>query len=296
MHNFVPCGKDPQKIDVNARAFGMLKKSLLVAAAASGMFLAANAAQAANIITNYTTVTSFVAGATGSGAPANQVADNVNWGVFANVVGTQHDGGTIPTPRSMTTSAGETVTAKSGDGNAFTTYVQGQGDWLGQFKTGTTILGTGATLSSQPITLSFATPLSGLGVDLQTADAGAYSFTITAFNVNAQGVSHQIGSVTNSVTNSTGAFDAANPGTVIFAGLTSNQYNISYVQISASGANLADGFAIDTSLIYHTNINGTSNPDPSQGGTSTPEPGTLALLGAGLAALGAVRRRRNRAA
>jgi hypothetical protein len=281
----------------------MFKKSLLAAAAACGMFLAANAAQAANIITSYTTASAFVAGATGSGAPANQVADNVNWGVFADVVGTQHDGGTIPTPRSMTTSAGEAVTAKSGDGNAFTTYVQGQSDWLGQFKTGTTILGTGATLTSQPITLAFATPLSGLGVDLQTADAGGYSFTITAFTGGTGGTGGTvIGSVTNSGT-STGAFDAANPGSVIFAGLTSNKYNISYVQISAigsavvgGGTTLADGFAIDTSLIYHTNINGTSNPDPSQGGTSTPEPGTLALLGAGLAALGAVRRRRNRAA
>jgi hypothetical protein len=294
MHNSVPCGNNPQKIDVNARAFGMFMKSFLTVMAASGMFLAVNAAQAATIITPYTTVSSFVAGATGSNAPANQVADNVNWGVFADTLGTAHDGGTIPTPKSMTTSAGETVSAKAGDGNAFTTFVQGQ-SWSGQFNTGTTVLETSANKSTQPITLAFATAVSGIGVDLQTVDSGQYTFTITAFSGGTNGSGGtMIGSATNTGI-STGAFDSANPGTVIFAGLTSNKYNISYVQISASGASIGDGFAIDTSLIYHTNINGTSNPDPSQS-TSTPEPGTLALLGAGLAALGAVRRRRNRAA
>ena len=80
-------------------------------------------------------------------------------------------------------------------------------------------------------------------------------------------------------------------GQTVFAGLTSTAANISYVTITSS--NNSSGFAIDTSLIYHTNVNGVSNP---VGGTQTPEPGTLALLGAGLAALGAVRRRRNRAA
>ena len=88
-----------------------------------------------------------------------------------------------------------------------------------------------------------------------------------------------------------------------FAGISTDVQNnatslansgISYVTITANctAQNCGiQGFAIDTSLIYHFPLTQSTG-----GTTTTPEPGTLALLGAGLAALGAVRRRRSRAA
>jgi hypothetical protein len=99
-----------------------------------------------------------------------------------------------------------------------------------------------------------------------------------------------LGTATSDVKNSTGKASSSF-GTAAFAGLTSTAGDISYVTITALGANTASGFAIDTSLIYHFANNQTSGNQTQ----TTPEPGTLALLGAGLAALGAVRRRRQRA-
>ena len=268
--------------------FRMRVKSLLPFAAAGAIVLAAGAANAT--VVGYTTVSSFVAASNNTGL-ANQVADNVNWGVFADTLHTARDGGSIPTPSSMTTVAGENITATAGDGTAFTTYVQGQSA-TGQFATGTTVLGTSATLFTQPITLAFATAVDGVGLHVEAGDPGSYTFTITAYNSSMLA----LGTVTNTGSGN-GVFGTGNtPGTAAFGGLISNAYNISYVTIAEGPSLAGSGFAIDTSLIYHTNINGRSNPDAQQGSSQTPEPGTLSLLGAGLAGLGYVRRRLRRKA
>jgi hypothetical protein len=263
----------------------MFMKSLLTVAAAGGMFLATGGAQASSI-TGYTTQASFIAAATSANAPGNQVADQVNWAAFDNSINQPSNNGTIPYGASMTTSEGEqiTVTNSSTNSKQFTTYVEGQGTWNGNFASGTTVLYNANTLST---TLSFGTALSGLGVDLQTKLAGSYQFTITAYDSNH----NQLGSAVSLSGTSAGTTGGTSKeGTVIFDGLTSTSANISYVTITSTNDTL--GFAIDTSLIYHT---GTTTNTSGNGGTSTPEPGTIALLGAGLAALGAVRRRRNRA-
>jgi hypothetical protein len=271
----------------------MFMKSLLTVAAASAVVLAANVASASTIA--YSSASAFVAGATGTNAPLNQVADQVNWAAFDTSLGQPTQNGSIPYGSSMTTIAGEaiTVTQSVAPHKALTTYVEGASfvnsglsGWDGNFATGTTVL---YNFASSSTTLSFGTALSGLGVDLQTKNAGAYSFTITAYNSTGT----VLGTSTSSGT-SPGA-SASNGSTFenhpVFAGITSNAANISYVTITST--NNSGGFAIDTSLIYHTNVNGLSNG--AGGGTTTPEPGTIALLGAGLVALGAVRRRRDRA-
>jgi hypothetical protein len=144
--------------------------------------------------------------------------------------------------------------------------------------------------TSNTITLSFAGAVTGFGLDAQTSLAGAYGFTIQAFSGSETGTHTLLGTATNSVSTSLGrATDAF--GAAPFAGITSTAGDISYVVITATGANTGLGFAIDTSLIYHF-----ANNQTSSSGTQTPEPGTLGLLGAGLAGLGWVRRRRNRVA
>lgn len=262
----------------------MFMKSLLPALAAGALFFAAGAANAT--ITTYTTASAFVAGATGSSAPANQVADQVNWAVFDSTIGQPSNNGSIPYGASMTTTLGETVTVTNSSTNsrAFTTYVEGAGTWNGNFTNGTTVLYNFNNLST---TLSFATALSGLGVNLQTKLAGTYQFTITAYdsNMTQLGNAVSISGTSNGISSGT-----SHEGTVIFAGLTSTSANISFVTITSTNNTL--GFAIDTSLIYHTDVNGGGGDG---GNTQTPEPGTLGLLGAGLVGLGLVRRRRKQA-
>jgi hypothetical protein len=274
----------------------MSMKSILTAATVGAIFVAAGAANASTLA--FQTQSDFIASATGSGAPSNQVADQVNWADFDASLGQQTQNGSIAYGSSMTTIAGEgiTVIQSSSPHVGFTTYVEGQAfvnggtaGWDGQFAGGTTVLYNGSNTHS--VTLTFGTAISGLGVDLQTKNAGAYSFTITAFNSNNVAIGTAIDSGTSIGSGSGNG--TGSEGTVKFAGITSSADDISFVTISST--NNSSGFAIDTSLIYHANINGTSNP-VGGGGTQTPEPGTIALLGAGLAALGAVRRRRNRAA
>jgi hypothetical protein len=262
----------------------MLRKSFLTVMAAGGMLLAASAANAT--VGTYTTATAYNNFA---GGGTIGVSDPVDWGQFSMAQGnTTVNNSTVNNNSTMTTSVGEKVTATNGASNGFTVYTNGATSpsnpnfrWDGSFANGSNVLSTGST----SITLSFSGAITGFGIDAQTSAAGAYGFTIQAYN----SAHVLIGTASNSGTspgrNTTSAF-----GTSPFAGLTSTAGDISYVTITATGAT-GLGFAIDTSLIYHFTNNQTTG-----GQTTTPEPGTLALLGAGLAALGVVRRRRNRAA
>jgi hypothetical protein len=280
----------------------MLTKYLALMGLAGALALASTGARA----TVYTTTSASAFATLGiNGTAVGSTADSVNWGLFAQHLGTSQNNGSIATGASTGTPNGDSVTVVSGDGNGFATYIEGQGSapvtsgrtftpgtaWNGLFTAGTTILAT----SDGTITLSFATPLIGLGIDAQIFNSGAYSETLKAYNSTGQ----LLGTVTNTGT-STGATsgDKSKEGTAPFVGIATDAQNnaqslasqgISYITISTSctATNCASGgFAIDTSVLYHYPINNVSRP------TATPEPATLSLLGAGLAGLGFIRRRR----
>jgi hypothetical protein len=268
----------------------MFMKSLLTVAAAGAIVLAAGSASAA--LVSYTTSSSYNAAFTTSGSGlTTSVSDPVDWGAFATSLHASNpSNASVPNLSSMTTTGvngGETITVASGNASTFTTqFNSSTGTWKGDFANNTTVLFTAAS----SMTLSFGTAVTGLGLDLQTLATGAYGFTMQAFNAQHQ----SLGSVTSlgatsSGNATTGLHYPADYGTAAFLGITSTAADISYVTITPTNAAL--GFSIDTSLIYHLPINQTTGNQ-----TQTPEPGTIALLGAGLAALGAVRRRRNRAA
>ncbi len=236
----------------------------------------------------------------------------MDWGKFATAQNTTQNLGTVASGDSTVTPNGDNIMVTSGDSTKFTTYIEGQGKapivstskgqtittpgtaWDGSFATGITVLYT----SDGSITLKFTTPLIGLGIDAQIFNSGTYNETLTAYNA-AGTILGQVAQSGSSAGVTLGI--SAGEGTVPFVGISTDATTsdlatngISYITIgtscaavSAGGCIGTGGFAIDTSLLYHFPINQVvSNVQ------TTPEPGTLGLLGAGLIGLGWARRRK----
>jgi hypothetical protein len=261
----------------------MFMKSLLTVAVAGGMLFAASAANAT--VATYTTATAY---SNFAGGGTIGIQDNVDWGQFSLAQGNMTvNNSSVSNGSTMNTVNSEHVTATNGTSTGFTVFTNGQTSglpatrWDGDFANATNVLSTQAS----SITLTFAGAITGFGIHAQTTLSGNFGFQIQAFNA----AGNLLGTATNSGT-SHGRANSSFAGSAPFAGITSTAGDISYVTITATSNNTS-GFAIDTSLIYHFANNQTSGGT----GTQTPEPGTIALLGAGLVALGAVRRRRNRA-
>jgi hypothetical protein len=266
----------------------MLNKSILAVLAASAIILAAGAVKA-DIVNAYVSSSAYTAGASAqSNGTSTAVADSVDWGIFSTAIGNHTiNNSTISSGSSIMTPQGEMVGVTSTNASQFAVFTNGLTTglpatrWDGDFGNGTNVLYT----SGASLEIVFGTPVTGVGFDLQTKIVGAYGFTLQAYDVNG----NLLGSVTSNIGLSTGSASSSF-NTAVFAGLTDAAGDISYVVITDTGANIGNGFAIDTSLVYHYPILAQTSQTQT-----TPEPGTLGLLGAGLIGLGWARRRAKRA-
>lgn len=191
----------------------MFLKSLLGAVAAGGLIFAAGAANAT--VATYTTASAY--NAFGGGGSIG-ISDPVDWGQFSTAQGNSTiNNSTVRNGATMATSNGENVTATNAGSTPFTVYTNGATGglagtrWDGDFGNGTSVLYTSGT----SITLSFNGAITGFGIDAQTSLAGAYGFTIQAYNASNQ----LVGTASSSGTSTGRASNSFN--TAAFAGLTS---------------------------------------------------------------------------
>ena len=189
-------------------------------------------------------------------------ADTIDFGQFTP------DNTVLGSPLTGTTTQGVTFTISSPTlgGTGFSTTTEG-GAWHGMFPGGTHLLFDGYT--SGYVTLIFSTPISALTLAAQANSPGPFTETMTAYS----STSSFTGGTLISTASATGSNcnDLSCEGTIQF--LTVSGGGIVAVTLGTTDDVAGIGIA---------------------GGTAQegiPEPGTLSLIGAGLASLGAARRR-----
>lgn len=191
--------------------------------------------------------------------------DYIQWSAF----GSQNT--SIANPTSSTSVGGLAYTVNQTGAGSFMRLDQGSG-WMGNFGTGEALLFTGG--SNGPISISFATGVTGVGAQIQSDYWGAYDAKLEAFDAG----SNSLGSFTLA-----GVASGAGDDSAIFIGLLSSTADIFGVTFSLVNApsNTVTQFAIGNVALVTTPI---------------PEPEIYAMMGVGLGLLGWVGRRRKQQA
>ena len=186
--------------------------------------------------------------------------DIIDWGQYGSPYTT------IPNGSSFTSTGGETgkVSYASGDGQ----LRQQNSGWYGNFANGDNV---NWTAYNGPLTLMFNESFSQVGAQIQADLYGNFTAGIAAYDGGTL-----LGSYMESGTSSSNADNSA-----IFIGVSDSTADITSVTFSITGSG---DFAIN-----QVSLVGGSAPTP------TPEPGSLALLAAGLLGIGLARRFRSAA-
>lgn len=192
--------------------------------------------------------------------------DYIQW----SALGSQNT--SVANPTSSTSVGGLGYTVSQSGAGSLVRLDQGSSGWMGNFGGAETLLYTGGT--NGPISISFATGVTGVGAQIQSDFFGAYGAKLEAFGAG----SNSLGSFTFSGISSSAGDDSA-----IFIGLLSNTTDIFGVTFSLVNApsNTVTQFAIGNVALVTTPI---------------PEPEIYAMMSIGLGLLGWVGRRRKQQA
>ena len=196
--------------------------------------------------------------------------DTVNWAIL----GAADIHINYPSPITVATVGGSTVTVSHANSSPFLRYDQGNG-WGGTFPTGAILLFSGGNFG--PVTFNPAQLISGAGFNVQSDAPGPFSFRLDAYRADET----LIGSVTRS--SSSGGNIAP-----IFIGFTSLSANVDFfVATLTSSTDLPGQFAINTLALSGPSAQETPGVVP------VPEPSFYGVVGA-LVVFGLVGRERLR--
>jgi hypothetical protein len=187
--------------------------------------------------------------------------DLVDWGQLGP------DGTMSPSPTVVLSATGLAVTVATGDFTGLLRLDEGAG-WLGNFLPGEMLL-TNNTATYNPLTITFASPVSGAGANIQRDLNGPFTATISAYAGNLL-----LGTFTEN-----GVSDTNEDGSAIFIGVKDTKCVITSVVFGLETADPPEpnsDFAINSLRI-----------------SVVPEPGTLGPAGfAAVVGLGMAWRRR----
>ncbi len=190
--------------------------------------------------------------------------DLVQWGTAAD------DAATFPaSPYTRTSTGGVDVTANLTGG--FAIYVQNGAAFTGNFAPGEILLDS--FFADGPISISFATPVRGVGFNIQHLVTDVFTGQIDFYGA---------GNTLFGTVSRNGVSSTANDGSAIFLGGTSSLRDIVRIDVGVNTVLGSAGLTINQMSLLTTN--------PPTG--AVPEPSTIALVAVGLAGCLWTRRRR----